>query len=218
MSSSEEPTSKREKLKEKLGINDLREKVKDTKLYDAKVKAVHAKHHVGKFANLVNPNHRHDEDHEKATDERREKARKSHRYESFAPERDGNMVKWYVDGRDYFWAVSVALENAKETIYIEDWWISPELFLRRLPYFNKEWRLDRILKRKAEQGVKIYVIVYKEVEQALTCNSAHTKNALQNLCPEGSKGHGNIRVMRHPDHNVLEHAGDMTFYWVGALP
>lgn len=24
-------------------------------------------------------------------------------------------------------AVSVALENAKETIYIEDWWLSPEL-------------------------------------------------------------------------------------------
>jgi len=68
-----------------------------------------------------------------------------------------------VGGRDYFWAVSVALERAKETIYIEDWWLSPELFLRRPPYFNQEWRLDQVLKRKAEQGVQIYVIVYKEV-------------------------------------------------------
>lgn len=65
-------------------------------------------------------------------------------------------------------------------IYIADWWLSPELvgplnpaleiyranclqFLRRPPQFNKEWRLDRILKRRAEEGVKIYVIVYKEV-------------------------------------------------------
>jgi len=47
----------------------------------------------------------------------------------------------------------------------------------------------------------------------LTCNSQHTKHALQALCPKGSPGHGNIMVMRHPDHNVLENAADMTFYW-----
>ena len=70
-----------------------------------------------------------------------------------------------------------------------------------------------MLKRRAEAGVKIYVIVYREVEAALTCNSQHTKHALQALCPEGSPGHGNITVMRHPDHNVLENAADMTFYW-----
>jgi phospholipase D1/2 len=102
--------------------------------------------------------------------------------------------------------------------------------MRRPPYYNQEWRLDQILKRKAEEGVKIYVIVYREVEvcytscsesyllmlmeqAALTCNSEHTKHALQALCPKGHKGHGNIIVMRHPDHNVFENAADMTFYW-----
>jgi phospholipase D1/2 len=109
--------------------------------------------------------------------------------------------------------VSVALENAKESIYIADWWLSPELFLRRPPYYNQEWRLDQVLKRRAEAGVKIYIIVYREVEAALTCNSEHTKHALQALCPKGSPGYGNIKVMRHPDHNVLENAADMTFYW-----
>ena len=107
----------------------------------------------------------------------------------------------------------MALEKAKETIYIADWWLSPELFLRRPPYFNHEWRLDQVLKRRAEAGVKIYVIVYKEVEQAISCNSAHTKHALEALCPKGSPGYGNIVVMRHPDHNIFENAGDMTFYW-----
>ena len=185
----------------------------DTHLYDAKVQALHFKNKIGKFGNLINRNHRHDEEHEKATDEKRTKVAESHRFESFAPEREGNKIKWYVDGRDYFHAVSVALENAKEVIYIEDWWLSPELFLRRPPFFNREWRLDQILKRRAEAGVKIYIIVYKEVEQAISCNSAHTKHALKALCPEGSKGYGNISVMRHPDHNVFENAGDMTFYW-----
>ncbi|KAL1961371.1 hypothetical protein VTO42DRAFT_99 [Malbranchea cinnamomea] len=180
---------------------------------EAKIKALHLKHKIGKFGNLINPNHRHDEAHEKATDQQRSAIAASHRYQSFAPVREGNKVKWYIDGRDYFWAVSVALERARETIYIEDWWLSPELFLRRPPYYNLEWRLDRVLKRRAEAGVKIYVIVYKEIEQALTCNSAHTKRALHSLCPEGSPGHGNIKVLRHPDHNVFENAGDMTFYW-----
>lgn len=109
--------------------------------------------------------------------------------------------------------MSKALESAKETIYIADWWLSPELFLRRPPYYNQEWRLDQVLKRRAEAGVKIFVMVYREVEAALTCNSEHTKHALQALCPEGTPGHGNIRIMRHPDHNVFENAADMTFYW-----
>ena len=46
---------------------------------------------------------------------------------------------------------------------MKDWWLTPELYLRRPPACHPEWRLDRVLKRKAEQGVKIYVIVYKEV-------------------------------------------------------
>ncbi|ELR04078.1 hypothetical protein GMDG_06580 [Pseudogymnoascus destructans 20631-21] len=209
----------------------LKEKFEKTSLEDVKISLItiaqeasrpppltphptnNSRHELGKFANLLNSNHRHDEEHEKATDQKRTGISESHRFKSFAPERFDNDVKWYVDGRDYFWAVSVALEEAKETIYIADWWLSPELFLRRPPYYNQEWRLDQILKRKAEQGVKIYIIVYREVEAALTCNSEHTKKALRGLCPEGSPGYGNIILMRHPDHNVFENAADMTFYW-----
>ncbi len=194
-------------------FSGLREKLKDSHLYDVKVGAIHLKHRVGKLENLVNTNHRHDEEHEQKTDKKRTLIAEGHRFQSFAPERDGNRIKWYVDGRDYFHAVSVALERAKETIYIADWWISPELFLRRPPHFNKEWRLDHTLKRAAERGVKIYIVIYKEVKQALTCNSEHTKHSLEALCPEGTPGYGNITIMRHPDHNFFENAGDMTFYW-----
>ncbi|KAK3956584.1 hypothetical protein QBC32DRAFT_330399 [Pseudoneurospora amorphoporcata] len=204
----EHKKSTSEKLKHP--IREIREKLANSSLNEH---LHHEKNKIGKFKNLINPQHRHDEAHEKACDDKRTNICLSHRFESFFPERDGNNIKWYVDGRDYFWAVSVALEKAKETIYLADWWLSPELFLRRPPAYNQEWRLDQVLKRRAEAGVKIYVIVYREVEAALTCNSAHTKHALQALCPEGSPGHGNITIMRHPDHNVLENVADMTFYW-----
>ncbi|KAF2744256.1 phospholipase-like protein PldA [Sporormia fimetaria CBS 119925] len=224
MTSDADGAGKHHKLKEKIAhpLPHLRHKLatghgkyeQQAESSSLTAKVVHFKHKVGKFANIIHPNHRHDEEHEKKTDDKRQRIRDSHRFNSYFPERDNNLVKWYVDGRDYFWAVSVALENAKETIYIEDWWLSPELYLRRPPYYNQDYRLDEIIKRKAEDGVKIYIIVYKEVTAALTCNSQHTKQVMMHdLIQEGEKGHGNIRLMRHPDHNVFENVSDMTFYW-----
>ncbi|KAL9946685.1 hypothetical protein D7B24_007962 [Verticillium nonalfalfae] len=116
----------------------------------------------------------------------------SNRYQSFAPQSTGN-AKWYVDGCSYFWAVSEALENARESIYILDWWLSPEIYLRRPPAANERYRLDNMLKAAAERGVKVSIIVYREVEAALTLNSAHTRKHLEGL-------HPNISVFRHPDH------------------
>ena len=89
-------------------------------------------------------------------------------YDSFASQQGGNDVKWYVDGCSYFWAVSLALESARESIWILDWWLSPEVYLRRPPSKNEQWRLDRVLQRAAQRGVKVNIIVYKEVTQALT--------------------------------------------------
>jgi phospholipase D1/2 len=42
------------------------------------------------------------------------------RYNSFARQQNGNDVKWYVDGCSYMYAVSRALETAKESIWILD--------------------------------------------------------------------------------------------------
>ncbi|KAF2182006.1 phospholipase D/nuclease [Zopfia rhizophila CBS 207.26] len=116
-----------------------------------------------------------------------------HRYLSFAPERQGNDIKWYVDGCGYMWAVSVALERARDSIWILDWWLSPELYLRRPPAKYQQYRIDRMLEAAARRGVKVNIIVYKEVTQALTLSSAHTKHSLEKL-------HPNIAVFRHPDH------------------
>jgi hypothetical protein len=140
---------------------------------------------------------------------------KQHRFDSYGPIREDVKVKWYVDGKDYFFAVSEAILAAKSEIYIEDWWLSPELvsflidyfflrlfclciffiyfkrfifvkYLRRPPSENEEFRLDRLLKSKAEEGVMIYIVIYKEVKYSLALDSFHTKTTLQEL-------HKNIR-------------------------
>ncbi|XP_037834927.1 phospholipase D1-like isoform X2 [Kryptolebias marmoratus] len=117
---------------------------------------------------------------------------KGHHFDGFAPQRATTLTKWYVNGSGYFADLADALENAKEEIFITDWWLSPEVFLKR-PATDNHWRLDEILKRKAKQGVKICVLLYKEVEVALGISSDYSKRTLMDM-------HSNIKVMRHPDH------------------
>ncbi|XP_053115451.1 phospholipase D2 isoform X2 [Hemicordylus capensis] len=115
-----------------------------------------------------------------------------HRHESFVPPRKETPARWFVNGAGYFAAVADALLQAKEEIYITDWWLSPEIYLKR-PAHTDHWRLDLILKHKAEEGVRVSVLLFKEVELALGINSGYSKRALMLL-------HPNIKVMRHPDH------------------
>ncbi|EPQ28717.1 uncharacterized protein PFL1_03521 [Pseudozyma flocculosa PF-1] len=124
----------------------------------------------------------------------------SNRFESFAPIRLNASAQWLVDGRDYYWNLSKALLMAKDRIFIHDWWLSPELYLRRPG--QPKWRLDNILKKKAEEGVKVFVIIYNEVSNNFTpTDSNYTKQRLVNL-------HHNIFVQRSPSHFQTG-----TFYW-----
>ncbi|KNZ45333.1 hypothetical protein VP01_823g3 [Puccinia sorghi] len=116
------------------------------------------------------------------------------RFDSYAPIRMNVSAQWLIDGRDYFWNLSKAILLAKERIYIHDWWLSPELYLRRPPAQNQKWRLDRLLERKANEGVQIFVIVYKEVSNGFTpVESGYTKSRLLSLSP-------NIHMQRSPSH------------------
>uniref|UniRef100_A0A8D2LLM3 phospholipase D n=1 Tax=Varanus komodoensis TaxID=61221 RepID=A0A8D2LLM3_VARKO len=118
---------------------------------------------------------------------------KHHRFGSYAAVQEDTLAKWYVNAKGYFEDVANAMEAAKEEIFITDWWLSPEIFMKRPVVEGNRWRLDCILRRKAQQGVKIFVMLYKEVELALGINSEYTKRTLMHL-------HPNIKVMRHPDH------------------
>ena len=128
-------------------------------------------------------------------------------YKSYTNEKKGNKAHWFSDGEDYFKDLAEKLMEAKESIFITDWWMSPQVWLTRpvptttymaMAYQNQNKktsppysRLMDILYQCANRGVKVYVLVYAECSLALTLNSAHTQHALEAL-------HPNIQVERHP--------------------
>ncbi|RWS31654.1 phospholipase D2-like isoform X2 [Leptotrombidium deliense] len=116
----------------------------------------------------------------------------SHRYGSFAPIRRNSKMFWFVDGQSYMEAVAEALEKAQHEVFITDWWFSPEVYMKRPVIHGDLWRLDKILERIAKRGVKVFVLLYKEVELALGIKSLYSKKQLMRL-------HPNIKVLRHPD-------------------
>uniref|UniRef100_A0A673TF54 Phospholipase n=1 Tax=Suricata suricatta TaxID=37032 RepID=A0A673TF54_SURSU len=74
---------------------------------------------------------------------------KDHRFGSYAAIQENTLAKWYVNAKGYFEDVANAMEEAQEEIFITDWWLSPEIFLKRPVVEGNRWRLDCILKRKA---------------------------------------------------------------------
>uniref|UniRef100_A0A663MKF8 phospholipase D n=1 Tax=Athene cunicularia TaxID=194338 RepID=A0A663MKF8_ATHCN len=102
-----------------------------------------------------------------------------HRFGSYAAVQEDTLAKWYVNAKWYFEDVANAMEAAKEEIFITDWW-----FVLTYLYVDQTSLLGR---------VRIFVMLYKEVELALGINSEYSKRTLMHL-------HPNIKVMRHPDH------------------
>ncbi|KAF2895274.1 hypothetical protein ILUMI_10900 [Ignelater luminosus] len=115
---------------------------------------------------------------------------------SFAPVRNNIAASWFVDGAEYMAAVADSIEAAKEEVFIADWWLSPEIYLKRPAIDGDYWRLDKLLERKANEGVKIFVLLYKEVKMALNLKSRYSKQRLLEI----SNDNGNIKVLRHPNH------------------
>uniref|UniRef100_A0A8C8S4N7 phospholipase D n=1 Tax=Pelusios castaneus TaxID=367368 RepID=A0A8C8S4N7_9SAUR len=114
-----------------------------------------------------------------------------HRHQAFAPLREGTPTRWWcVDGGQCSQG-SGSLSAPR---------LSPEIHLKR-PAQTDDYRLDIILKHKAEDGVRVCVLLFKEVELALGINSDYSKRALMLL-------HPNIKVMRHPDH-----VSSVVFLW-----
>jgi len=126
---------------------------------------------------------------------------RKNRFNSFAPVRQNAFCKLLVDGRDYFWSLSEALEKAQDVIYIHDWWLSPELYLRRPVDAHQEYRIDRMLRKSAEKGVKIFIIVYRNVGATVGTDSLWTKHSMLGL-------HPNIHLIRSPNQWLQN-----TYFW-----
>ncbi|KAI9105816.1 hypothetical protein DFS34DRAFT_601037 [Phlyctochytrium arcticum] len=141
------------------------------------------------------------------------------RYDSFAPVRRGipsESLRWMVDGSAHFEQMYHAIAGAEHEILIADWFITPEIFLRRgadgLHPENLPTRLDRLLYKKANEGVRIYILLYKELN--LPNASMHAKEVFMGRKkphylldaaiedPDHDfelKQPQNIVVLRHPD-------------------
>ena len=118
-------------------------------------------------------------------------------YDSFAPARANQLCKWFLNGEGYMEAVMNGLNNAKEEIYITDWWLCPELFLKR-PTEDLQYRLDKILLKKAKEGVKIYILLFKELSLAIGLESSRAKSVLT----QNGKN-PNIKILRHPGKYII---------------
>ena len=120
----------------------------------------------------------------------------NYRDESFAVPRVFKQVatraQWFVDGEDTYTAMFAAIRAAKKDIFIAGWWICPHTYLLRPPSKYPHSRLDLLLKERAEAGVNIYILMYKEVKVALTLDSMYAKKTLRQM-------HRNIHVLRDPD-------------------
>jgi phospholipase D1/2 len=95
-----------------------------------------------------------------------------------------------VDGEEYFAAVASGVERAQEQLMLTGWYISPEFQLVRPVSKHREKRLDQLLKRAADRGVRVFVLVYNE-STFLTNDSAYVKQTLEALSPL-------IKVIQHP--------------------
>ncbi|KAK1948003.1 Phospholipase D zeta 2 [Phytophthora citrophthora] len=120
----------------------------------------------------------------------------AHRDGSFAIPRNPvhmtSFAQWYVDGSGAYEAIYHAIQSARKEIFIAGWWVCPTIHLLRPAEHYPESRLDVALQKKAEEGVQVYVLMYKEVSMALTLNSMFSKQVL-------SKLHKNVHVLRDPD-------------------
>ncbi|KAG8052087.1 hypothetical protein GUJ93_ZPchr0001g29642 [Zizania palustris] len=104
-----------------------------------------------------------------------------------------NTARRPPEGWSAFNAIASSIEDAKSEIFITDWWLCPELYLRRPFQHHESSRLDILLESRAKQGVQIYILLYKEVSLALKINSLYSKRRLLNI-------HENVKVLRYPDH------------------
>lgn len=119
---------------------------------------------------------------------------KLHRFASFAPPRPLQQVHLYADAIDYYKDIFQLLTLAKDEIMIAGWMISPEVpFLRNdESKISDDSSLMTLLKKAADRGVKVYVLVYQEVQATMYNDSEHCKKVLEFL------NKTNIKVLRHP--------------------
>lgn len=117
--------------------------------------------------------------------------------QSFSQVRPNSKAKWFVQGRDYFSYLHSVIVDAKEEIFITDWFLSPKVLLRRgdeclqNPDEAEEYELYKMLIRKADQGIRVRVQIFGPPDYAgLGIAAVDCDEQLNHL-------HENIECFRH---------------------
>jgi phospholipase D1/2 len=109
---------------------------------------------------------------------------------SFSPPRF-SACRWFVDGEETLAAIADAISQASCEIFLADWWIQPDIYLKRKEDGGINWRLDVLLERKAREGVSIYIMAWNAKKMATNIDIRKIKHSLQFL-------HPNITFLSHP--------------------
>jgi len=103
------------------------------------------------------------------------------------------LAQWFTTPQDLWEEIYESLLNAETQVFIAGWWISPEIFLKRPGLKYPESRLDAVLEKIAQRGVKVYILQYKE-PKVMCMNSPHSREVFLSL-----DHRGNIQYLRHGD-------------------
>ena len=122
-------------------------------------------------------------------------ADQKYRFGAFAPVRSGK-AKWFVDGQEYMSAVADAIMSAKHEILITGWELNPHIFMKRpdTGLTSSEWRLDKILLKKANDGISVYILLYWGTSVAMEHGTIFVDAFLK---------HDNIEVCLYPTFTSL---------------
>jgi phospholipase D1/2 len=110
------------------------------------------------------------------------------------------QAQWFVNGKAYFSHLHDAIGKAKSSILISGWFLSPDTYLKRPICDYPESRLDMLIEKACQRGVRVYIMVFHE-PVVLAHNTAYCRDRFQNLDHKG-----NLFFQRHGDPNI-------PFYW-----
>ena len=84
------------------------------------------------------------------------------RFESFSQIRKNCWSRMYNDGEFYFSDLCDELNKARKQVCITDWWLTPYFLLKRPDNIcNRTYRLDGVLQKLGERGVKVFIILFR---------------------------------------------------------
>lgn len=133
------------------------------------------------------------------------------RYSSFVPPRPKQLARWFVCGQAYMRQVAKAIEMAKEEIFITDWWFDPEVELTRDQSERK--KLKDLLIKKVDEGMKVFILVYGNVESVLPLGNYANIKLLKNNVTDSHNENIGMYTMYHPDFRAGAEDGVQQVQW-----